>query len=39
MAEYLKGNHEQAEKNFQLCFSLFDGDPQLYYNLGLTYMM
>lgn len=39
MSEYLKGNFDQADSNFQLCFNLFDGDPQLYYNQGLTFMM
>eukprot|EP01022_Parablepharisma_sp_SALTPOND_P001327 TRINITY_DN1060_c0_g1_i1.p4 TRINITY_DN1060_c0_g1~~TRINITY_DN1060_c0_g1_i1.p4 ORF type:complete len:215 (-),score=19.00 TRINITY_DN1060_c0_g1_i1:3954-4598(-) len=39
VSEYLKENYDQAEKNYHYCFNLFDGDPQLYYNLGLTYMM
>lgn len=37
--EYLKGSYDQTEKDYKYCFNLYDGDPQLYYNLGLTYMM
>lgn len=39
VSEYLKGNYDEAEMRFQSCLNLFDGDAQLYYNLGLAYMM
>ena len=38
VSEYMKGNYDIAEKSYRECLVMFEGDSQLYFNLGLLKM-